>query len=374
MLPRSTILVVEDDRNLMQGIRDILEIQGYDVLTAKDGLEALAVLQDYRYMPDLIVTYIMMPHMDGYQFFEAVRGESIWMKIPFIFLSAKSDKMDVRTGKMLGVDDYVTKPFDADDLLVAIANKLRRSRELEDLQGAQVYDLKRNILTILNHEFRTPMTYVVAYADMLNRDAEQLSYDEIKTFLRGVNTGAERLRRLIENFILLVELETGEGSHTFNWRQTHFTAYNELATRALTQMQSMAAEKQANLYLRPVHRDLPAVYADGEYLHAALLRLLDNAIKFTDQDSCTVTLSIYADQGCLCLDVSDQGRGIPEEEIPHIFDSFYQINREVYEDQGAGVGLTIVKYITEMHGGVVEVNSVVGQGSQFVMKLPTINN
>src|SRR5688572_890704 len=105
---RARILVVEDDVHLMDGVREILELDGYEILTANSGVTGLKLLRQEPTPPDLIVSDIMMPNMDGYQFFEAVRSEPAWVTIPFIFLTAKGEKSDIRLGKAMGADDYVT--------------------------------------------------------------------------------------------------------------------------------------------------------------------------------------------------------------------------------------------------------------------------
>src|SRR5260221_6564258 len=117
----ATILVVEDDTALLQGLRDILELSDYHVLTARNGVEGLAVLQNR--VPDLIVSDINMPRMDGYQFYGQVRARPDWVSVPFIFLTARSEKADVRHRKILGADDYITKPFEDADLLVSVRSK-----------------------------------------------------------------------------------------------------------------------------------------------------------------------------------------------------------------------------------------------------------
>ena len=114
-----------------------------------------------------------MPRMDGYQFYSQVRARPDWVSVPFIFLTAKSEKADVRRGKILGADDYITKPFEEADLLVAVQAKLNRRAQLDAAHGRQVADLKRTILTTLNHEFRTPLTYITTYADMLGDSQHQ---------------------------------------------------------------------------------------------------------------------------------------------------------------------------------------------------------
>lgn len=366
---KTTILVVEDDLHLMEGIRDILQINGYEVLTATNGVAGLEVLESQPIPPDLIVSDIMMPRMDGYDFFNAVRSVEKWVAIPFIFLTAKGEREDIKRGKRMGAEDYVVKPFDADDLLIAVSAKLNRKKELDRALQSEVSGIKHNILTILNHELRTPLTYVVAYADMLHRDADELGADDMRSFLRGINTGASRLRRMVENFILLVELETGEARETFLWRRHLVNDFASLLWVVRDKYLEMAQERKVTLEV-DLEDDLPAVMADNDYLTAALECLVDNAIKFSDKPGSVVTLRAYAENDNICLSVADHGRGIPEHELQHIFESFYQINREKYEDQGAGAGLAIVDGIVRLHGGSIAIESVFGQGSTFTINLP----
>lgn len=372
-MSKTTILVVEDDMHLMQGIRDILDINGYNVLTATNGLAGLDVLKTQIHPPDLIVSDIMMPHMNGYDFFQAVRAVDTWVKIPFIFLTAKGERDDIRLGKSMGAEDYVVKPFDADDLLIAVSAKLKRKEEIEQAWKGEVSDIKHNILTVLNHEMRTPLTYVVAYADMLQRDADELSVNDMRNFLRGINAGASRLRRMVENFILLVEIETGEARQTFEWRQQLFDNYAGLLSNVAKKFYDLAQEHEVNIEIA-MEDDLPPVYLDLDYLSAAVECLVDNAIKFSDDPDTTVTLQAYVENDHLCLAVNDQGRGIPPAELNHIFETFYQINREKYEDQGAGSGLAIVKGVVELHSGEVGIASTEGTGSTFVIRLPIPDN
>ncbi|MFP4323682.1 MAG: response regulator [Anaerolineales bacterium] len=365
------ILVVEDDAHLMEGVREILELDEYHVLTASSGLHGLEILKNMERVPDLIVSDIMMPHMDGYQFFEAVRNDTAWVGIPFIFLTAKGEKADIRLGKSMGVDDYVTKPFSAEDLLVAVSSKLERQRQLQSVFSAQLADMKWRILTILNHEFRTPLTYVIAYADMLNRDADEMSLAELGEFLRGVNSGADRLRRLIENFILLVELETGEIQITYDWRKRPLEDYESIIQNAIKHAEHQISEKHqiVETYIAP---NLPIVTGDAEYLSAALARLVDNASKFSPPESAIEVSVAHDDNGQVTFSVTDQGRGIPQHELGLIFDSFYQINRKQYEDQGAGSGLAIVHGIARIHRAEISIRSEPGHGSTFSLHFEAI--
>lgn len=368
-MDRACILVVEDDPNLLEGIRAILELDGYVTITAENGLQALEMLRAHNPQPDLIVSDIMMPAMDGIELLKAVRKEPRWLAIPFIYLTAKGDKADMLRGKRLGVDDYLVKPFEADDLLVAIESRLQRHQALNSIHEQNVANLKRNILTILNHEFRTPLTFVVAYADMLTmQNAADLSDQELLTFLKGVNSGATRLRRLIENFILLVEMETGDAARTFEWRRA--PVYDPAAVLEEAAERAISACESARVYSLNVAPDLPAFIADREYLIIALAQLVINAFKFSSAAS-PVVLGAQADRDEVHLWVQDFGRGIAPAELEAIWQLFYQVDREHNEDQGTGSGLAIVNGITRLHGGRVTVESEVGYGSVFTLSIPT---
>lgn len=367
-MTRGRLLVVEDDPSLLEGIRAILELEGYTVDSAENGVHALEKLRTGPMLPDLIVSDIMMPYMDGLQLLQQVRDEPLWTAMPFIFLTAKNEKTDIQRGKRLGVDDYLIKPFDAEDLLIAVESRLHRHDKLRQVQDETIGKLKHNILTILNHEFRTPLTFVVAYADMLNtHNAANMTDNDLISFLRGVGTGANRLRRLIENFIMLVELETGDAAKTYAWRRESIQDYESLL-RAAWERVSLAENLSRPLSI-DVSSNLPPVTIDREYMQVALSQLISNAAKFSEKDS-PLALGAYEKDGMICLFVRDQGRGIEKTELDLIWELFYQTDRTVKEDQGTGSGLPIVRGIINMHQGRCGVESEPGSGSTFTLMLP----
>lgn len=128
MQPEQIILVVDDNPDVIEGIKLTLEMEGFQVLTAATGREALHILE--RITPDLILADIMMPEMDGYELYDAVHADERWLQVPFIFVTAKTDKVDIRRGKEMGADDYITKPFDLDDVVAAIRGRLKRTAEM----------------------------------------------------------------------------------------------------------------------------------------------------------------------------------------------------------------------------------------------------
>ena len=127
------ILVVDDNKDILFNIKLILEANGFHAITAENGEEALRILTEQETIPEVIISDIMMPKMDGYQFFKAIFDDIRYNRIPFIFLSAKSSPEEIRFGKMLGVDDYLTKPFNEEDLIAIVGGKLARNKKINSI-------------------------------------------------------------------------------------------------------------------------------------------------------------------------------------------------------------------------------------------------
>lgn len=365
-MPGKTILVVEDDRAMAEGICDVLEMEGYAVLSAPNGVEALARLEERRV--DLILADIAMPLMDGYDLYHRVRQRPDWMAIPFVFITAKGQKEDVRLGKQMGADDYLIKPFDPDDLIVVAAAKLRRSEEVRRAGNQRFDALKQNILNALSHEFRTPLTYIQGYTDLL-LDSDPASESAIfMKFLERIRVGSDRIRSLVDDFIFLVSLEAGQVAQIIS-DQGRVTSLKPTLNAVAVACEEQIAEKGLTLHVEwPA--ELPDVFAHMPSIGNAMRRLLENAIKFTPAGSGEIWLSAREANGELQIAVRDNGVGIPSEDQGHIFDRFYQVDRGRYEQQGVGLGLSIAKSIIELHAGRIEVQSAPGQGSTFTVVLP----
>jgi putative two-component system response regulator len=170
---RATVLVVEDDPAMMVALRDILEGGGYNVVTASDGRSALQALE--AEVPALILSDISMPVMDGIELFESVRKDQRGAGIPVIFLTARGQREDIFAGKSIGVDDYITKPVTAQEVLAAVQARLVRSHELEMIQFQKAYrDTLRVLANAIERGTADHVERVNAYAQAV---AEELGWD-----------------------------------------------------------------------------------------------------------------------------------------------------------------------------------------------------
>ena len=255
------------------------------------------------------------------------------------------------------------------DLLVAIEAKLARWQSLREQQDEEISDLKHKILLTLSHEFRTPLTYIINYAEILDMGDEDLTSEDFSEFMQGIRRGAVRLNTLVEDFLALVELQTGEARQAYYYRRTSVddpTAWLRIQAKLVEQQ-----AKEANLELvLEVSEDLPHFVIDEAYLSNAIRRLMDNAIKFSTDKSEKITFSANQVNGEILIEIADEGVGIPEQDVENLFNIFHQIDRAKSEQQGTGSGLAIVNGIVEIHGGRIEVESQDGVGSTFKIFIP----
>ncbi|MCP4426208.1 MAG: response regulator [Chloroflexi bacterium] len=375
------ILLVEDDQSMLNGMCDLIQASAmlqavgidYDIktMTAGNGEDALEAMRQQT--PDLIVSDIMMPVMDGYQFLKEVQANPAWLHIPFIFLTAKGDRKEILEGQLRGANLYITKPFISTELLELIKSQLDRSFHRQSVHQQNVSDLKRGILQILNHEFRTPLTYVTAYYEMMADSLTQLSdYQNFQEYLRGIQVGCIRLTKLIEDFILVIELRTGEVQSNFRQRAKPIANINCLAQATIREREGEAKQKGIQLHFAPAEV-LPSVYGDEDCLLNIFGRVLSNAIKFTprslnSEKNIYVSTSVHEDE--LHVVFRDEGMGFPSNIQNQIFDLFFQHDRGLMEQQGAGTGLTIAKGLVELYDGRIETQSQKGAGSTFTIVLP----
>lgn len=374
---RATILVVEDDRFMLEGISDLLTLGdvGYDVqvLMAENGRMALDLMAQQP--PDLIISDIMMPELDGFELLNRVRQNSAWVHIPVVFITAKGAKKDIRKGRTSGANLYLTKPFNSSEVLDLVRTQLKRAFDRQASRQQSMAELKRSILQILNHEFRTPLTYVTAYYEMLAESLNQMRDEEnLQEFLRGIQAGCLRLARLVEDFIQVLELRTGEASHRFMTNAQPIANLPQLIRQTITEVQANMPYQQLPIHYEAGTEPLPLIWGDAEALQQVFFRLLQNAVKFThrrnrQEGSVTITTQVAGDW--LEIAFIDEGIGFPPHMKEQLFDLFFQYNRGLLEQQGSGIGLTIAKALVELHGGHIEAeNRPDNAGSIFTVRLP----
>jgi two-component system, sensor histidine kinase and response regulator len=368
-MPGEKILVVDDEAAVSGLIVEILEEAGFQASAAGNGIEALARMEAVT--PDLVLSDIGMPGMDGHAFYAGVRARPQWDGVPFVFLSGRGEPLEVLEGKGRGADDYLVKPFTAAALLVAVRARLARRAQLEALRERQVAELRNGILATLNHEFRTPLTWLSGYAEILRDCPEQLSTEQMREAIDGILSGSARLVRLVEDLVLLVDLHSGQARRSYERLKRPLDDLPGLLQECVARMRKIADAAGVRLIVEVPER-LPAVLGESDLLSNAIGRLLDNSVKFSKKGGPPVTLRARAEGGRVRIEIRDEGIGVRPEEMDKISDIFYQSDRATLEQQGLGSGLAIARGIISLHDGTLRLTSELGVGTIAHLDLPAL--
>jgi CheY-like chemotaxis protein len=199
------ILVIEDAHALRKDIIEMLGFEGYEVRGAENGLLGVEAAREFR--PNLIICDIMMPELDGFGVLEALQKDNLSAITPFIFLTARTDKGDVRTGMERGANDYLTKPFTANELIKAVQTQLHKQEVLAGVAEEKSKLLRDNIILALPHELRTPLTGILGFSDILASDCDRMAPNKISEMAQYIHSAALRLYRLTENYLVYAQLE-----------------------------------------------------------------------------------------------------------------------------------------------------------------------
>lgn len=365
----TTVLLAEDNLTLLENIALELEFRGYQVLQASDGRGALDILRTGIQLPDIIISDIAMPDIDGFQFLEHLRSEPAWNGIPFLFLTAFNSPNSVRISKELGADDYIVKPFQADDLVLAMESKLKRLRAFQAKAEQHLDESRKTLLRMIAHELRTPLTAIYGGSEMLAECLEQVPDETVHRMLALIRNGANRLNHFTRKALVLIEVDSGNLEKTFHQsRRKH--DIHEIVNMALNVVHAEMREskRQVTINYTPAPQSL-YVYGVEAYLTMAVDELLRNAVAFTP-DNHAVDVMVNNGDAAVTVTIVDDGPGISEDELPHIWDRFMQIDREYYEQQGAGLGLSVVRDVVRIHGGDCVIANEPKRGARVTLSFP----
>lgn len=360
------ILVVEDEEPIRELLKMELETEGFIVDVAANGAEGIEKVKSFR--PDLIVCDVMMPVMDGFTMQEKLSQDNNFKDIPLIFLTAKSDKKDIRFGKSIGAEDYITKPFEFEDLLVSIRAKLKKYYDRKKTLEARLDEIRKSILFALPHEFKNPLSTMSGFLSLLLDKDYQKSEKEMEEFLSYVKQSSDRLYRLVMNFLKLAELEVTESDEN-KVKELRSIRNSNWQTEAETVIKDLSEKFNVNVNYTFEGISNPCPF-DYNTLNTILTELISNAIKFSPPERIDVSVFAKANSTYFELKVEDKGRGIPKEEIEKILEPFYQYNRKFYEQQGGGLGLTIVNKIVQIFNGKLEIESELDKGTTVKIFIP----
>jgi signal transduction histidine kinase len=366
MIPRvmKKILVIEDEPSVRENLLELLDAEDFEVCGAGDGQSGVELAK--AEIPNLIICDVMMPELDGYGVLKALRQNPVLATIPFIFLTAKADKMDLRRGMELGADDYVTKPFTRVELLGAIAARFEKQAAFEEQSQKKLDELRSSITLSLPHELRTPLNGILGFSQILIDEFDSLERQEIREMAETIHKSAERLYRLIQNFMLYAELEliTTSPDRIKALRSSRISSAASLIERVIIP-QAKRVGREADLQLDLQDSSVQIAKARLEKL---VEELIDNAFKYSTPGTPVRVVSAPVEK-TFTLSVTDYGRGMTADQIAEV-GAYRQFDRKLYEQQGSGLGLIITKRLAQLLGGDFTIESTPNKQTTVRVVLP----
>jgi two-component system, sensor histidine kinase and response regulator len=358
------ILVIDDEEWLREMVQMALEQRGYNAIQAPDGAAGIDVAR--KKLPDLILCDVNMGQMNGYATLSALRNEPATATIPFILMTGQADNEGMRHGMELGADDYLPKPFTLDELYASVDARFKKAEAVRAQADRTLSSLRDNIGMMLPHEFRTPLNGILAYGEILATDAASLSPEEITEMGQVIAQSGHALERLVETFVVYSQLELlrADPQKVSLLRRLH-TAEPAPLIELDARKKAAAAKRPADLQLQLAAAPVPM---SDEYFIKVVGELTHNAFKFSSPGT-PVILELATTPGGVIFSATDQGRGFAPEEIAKV-GAFMQFDRKTHEQQGLGLGLTIARRLTELHGGTLVIESELGRGTKVTVRLP----
>lgn len=358
------ILIIEDENNIRSDLQKVLELSGYSTMIAPNGNEGVDLA--IQYIPDLIICDIMMPDMDGYGVLQKIHSNKETSDIPFLFLTAKSSKVNIRKGMREGADDYLTKPYDVDELIDAVKIRLKRKEVISSEYNKKINELKNTVHRNIPHEIRTPINIVLGLSEFLEKNYDKTDKEDFVEMLHNINDAGKRLHRLFENYLFYANLEllvtSNEDKKKLRKSKTPLVFYT-LKDLIINYSKNVGRNEDLELNL-----DDASVAMNEYYLTKMIEEIIDNAFKFSKPGT-PVKIYSVVEKSHYLISFTDFGRGMTKEQIENI-DAYVQFERKIYEQQGSGLGLTIVKHIVDIHNGEFSIKSEPNYHTTVEIKIP----
>jgi two-component system, sensor histidine kinase and response regulator len=354
------ILAVDDTPDNLVLIETILEDEGYEIILASNGAEALAQVQQAP--PDLILLDIMMPDMDGYEVTRRIRQDSTLPYIPILLLTAH-DASDVVQGLESGADDFVRKPVDVDELAARVRSLLRLKHSIDERE--QLSRQRQDFIAHLTHDLRTPLVAADNMLKLFDQEAFCPLSAEMHEAIAAMIRSNYHLMQIVDTLLEVQCYEAGGKTLTFMKCDL-----GNIAKEVVEELKHLAQSKGLTLAAQLLPEDESAnLKTLGDYLELRrmLTNLVGNAIKFTEQGSINISVSISPPGDQVVVSVRDTGPGLSAQELDQVFQRFYKGS---HHQSGSGLGLHLVSRIVEAHQGTITVESQHEQGSVFKISLP----
>ena len=363
------LLVVDDVQTNVLLLKALLGKEGYGILVANNGQEALEVIRNEN--PDLILLDVLMPGMDGFEVAERLKSEEFRCEIPIIFLTALDDTQSIVNGLKLGVGDFISKPLRKEELMVRIKHQLslvaaRRIIEEKNEELRKTIAGRDKMYSVIAHDLRSPMASMKMLLNTIMMSVEKDKIDpDIFDMLEMSNKTSEEVFSLLDNLLKWTKSQLGK--LTVIPQKLDISG---LADGVVEVMNSVAEVKHIKL-IRTDHESF-FVYVDIEMIKSILRNLISNAVKFSNPDS-EIKVGIKAEDGKVIVSVTDSGKGIKKEDQHKLLkDSTHFTTYGTNSEEGSGLGLLLCRDFARKNGGELWFESEENLGSVFSFSLPQL--
>ncbi len=365
------ILVIEDETPVRQNLVELLSSEGFLPIEAKDGEEGARLA--WEMLPDVILCDINMPKMDGFGVLTRISRDPATATIPFIFLTARTEREDLRRGMNLGADDYIMKPFSIDDVLHAIRMRLDKRALIESQAEKKLAELSNNVRLSLPGDMLTPLSVILSLSELLSarQELNRLDSSQVCSLGQEIHRAAALLLRSIQNYKLYSDLEAIQNDAnrlSVLLDSRVFSAWMAISEMATLKARQEGREEDLRLQLQ----DSPLRICEM-YLQKIVEEILDNAFKYSQNGSIVeVSGEVNEERQQYILKIKDHGRGMSPEQTAILAGKLQQgaqTNDRVYP----GIGLAIVKRLAEMHQGSFSLQSTPKEWTVIVVRIPLSN-
>ncbi|MFA6758693.1 MAG: hybrid sensor histidine kinase/response regulator [Bacteroidales bacterium] len=364
-----SVLIIDDvDANVLL-LKLLISKAGYKILTATNGQEAIKLVEENN--PDLILLDIMMPIMDGHEVAKKLKEMPDKANIPIIFLSALSSTEDIVKGFKLGAADYITKPFNKEELLTRINHQVDLIHAKKTIVQ-QTIELKKTIqgrdklYSVIAHDLRSPIASIRMVMEVLiNGIPKEALEPEMYDLLIMVNRLTDDSFNLLDNLLKWTKSQIGRLNTVFQ-DDVHIM---DLITGVVDVMRGVAKLKNITINLHGTTARTARL--DIDMIKAALRNIMSNAIKFS-YDNSTVDVSVKEEEARVVIEVKDQGAGINPEKQKLLFKTDTHFTSfGTGNEEGSGLGLLLCNKFVKRNGGTLWFTSEEGKGSVFSFDIPT---
>jgi len=365
--PSGTVLAVDDTPGNLRVLVEALSAANLEVLVATDGTSAIETARYSR--PDLILLDVLMPGIDGYETCARLKQDPATSLTPIIFMTALSETEEKVRAFEVGAVDYITKPFEQAELLARVNTHLTISRLRQDLEkrNHQLEDLNRlknEFMGMAAHDVRNPLASVLACAELIESIVDTVPPEKTRALIGQISTSARRINAIIANLLDVNAIDSGQ-------RRLKLAPceFSPMVARVVAQNSHKAQGKGIEIDFEDATTALVGL-VDDTAAEQVLDNLISNAVKYSPSGT-RVTVRLLPGEDCVAVAVQDCGPGISAEDQSRMYGKFCRLTpKPTAGEPSTGLGLWIVKELTEsMHGRII-CESEVGRGTTFTVLWP----